>query len=78
MDKRRFLSIMFTVIQTLSDRIKNHYNVSYEEALDMLYHSQLYRILEKEDTKMWYFSSTALLEMFDEEQRTGKITIYGG
>ena len=44
----------------------------------MLYNSKIYKALEKEDTKMWYYSSFDLFNMFLEEQETGTYTVYGG
>lgn len=46
--------------------------------MDMLYHSKLYEALEKEDTKMWYYSNYDLFKMFLEETKTGKYSVYVG
>lgn len=71
----------FTIIkkiQVISTFIKNHFNVSYDEARKMLYNSKLYNALEDEETKMWYYSSYDLFKMFLEEKETGSYTVYGG
>lgn len=78
MSSEKFTCIMFTVVQTLCNSIKNYFNISYEEALDLLYHSKLYGELENEKTKMWYYSNYDLFRMFLEEKETGKYTVYGG
>ncbi len=78
MDKGKFMYMMFSIVQTLCDSIKNYFNISYEEARSLLYNSKLYRALEKEETKMWYYSNYDLFMMFLEEYNTGKYTIYGG
>ncbi len=78
MSKRKFSCIMFMVVQTLCDSIKNYFNISYEEAISWLYNSKLYEALEDEETKMWYYSNYDLFRMFLEERETGKYTIYGG
>ena len=77
MDKNKFTCIMFTIVGTLSHSIHEYFNISYNESLSLLYHSKLYRQLEDETTKMWYYSNHDLLNMFIEEQRTGDYTIYG-
>jgi len=70
--------MMFIIVQTLCESIKNYLNISYEEAVSSLYHSKLYKALEREETKMWYFSNHDLLKMFLEEKETGNYTVYGG
>ena len=44
------------------------------EASDLLYHSQLYKALEDEKTKVWRLSYPMLFDMLEEELTTGKIT----
>ena len=67
-------SVTFTIlckIEVIVNSIKEHFNISYREAMDMFYHSKVYKSLEKEEAKMWYFSSNALFKMFLEEKETG-------
>ena len=78
MDKGKFKLMLCVDVQDLCDRIRNYYNVSYNEALRMLYNSKLYYALEDEEIKMWYFSSYDLFEMFKLEQETGSYISYGG
>ena len=65
-------------IQVLCTNIKNYFNITYNEARKLLYHSKLYKALEDEETKMWYYSSYDLFKMFLEEKETGRYTVYGG
>lgn len=78
MNKGKFTCMMFIIVQTLCESIKNYLNISYEEAVSLLYHSKLYKALEREETKMWYFSNHDLLKMFLEEKENGNYTVYGG
>jgi len=78
MSESKFAFIMFEKMQTLSDSIKNHFNITYKEAIKLLYNSKLYEALEDEETKMWYYSNFDLMKMFIEEINTGKYTVYGG
>jgi hypothetical protein len=50
------------------------YRVDDEKAVEMFYASELYKGLEDEQTKLWHLRANALVEMFGEEQKTGKIT----
>lgn len=78
MSDKKFECIMFVIVQTLCNSIKNYFNISYKEAMNLLYHSKIYKALEDEKTKMWYYSNHDLFNMFLEENRTGRYTIYGG
>lgn len=78
MSDGKFLFIMFEKAQTLCDSIKNYMNISYDEAVKLLYNSRVYEALEDEETKMWYYSNYDLFKMFLEELETGKYTVYGG
>lgn len=67
-------SIMFTIcckVQSIITLIKEQYNISYNEAMEMFYSSKVCKALENEEAKMWYFSSNALFDMFLDEKRTG-------
>lgn len=78
MSDGKFVCIMFEKVQTLCDSIKNYFNISYREAISLLYNSKLYEALEDEETKMWYYSNYDLFRMFLEERDTGRYTVYGG
>lgn len=75
MSKNQFTYIMFSKIQTLCNSIKNYFNINYIEALKLLYNSKLYKALEDEETKMWYYSNYDLFRMFLEERKTGNFNI---
>lgn len=76
--KTKFNMIMIIKVQNLITCIKNYYNISYQESIKELYNSKIYQLLEKEDTKMWYFSNYDLFNMFKEEKENGTFNIYGG
>jgi hypothetical protein len=44
------------------------------EASDLLYNSQLYKVLEDEKTKMWRLGYPLLYDLLEEELATGRIT----
>jgi len=61
--------LMPMVIQTVMDNT----GVSVETAIRDFYSSQLYKDMENEKTKLWHLSPFALFELFEMEQKTGKI-----
>ena len=48
MSEGKFTCIMFMKVQTLCDSIKNYFNIDYSEAMNLIYHSKLYKALEDE------------------------------
>ena len=71
-------SVVLQVISTgLVDKIINETGLEEDVAMEELYSSKLYAILEKEETKVWHYSVTMLYELFKEEVETGKITLPG-
>lgn len=78
MNDGKFKLMLCIKVQDLCSRIRDYYNVDYQESLEMLYNSKLYYALEDESIKMWYFSGYDLFEMFKLEQETGTYINYGG
>ncbi len=78
MEDKLFIDMMLEKAQVLTNKIKNYYNISFNEARKLLYNSKIYKAIENEETKMWYYSSFDLFNMFLEEQEKGTYTVYGG
>ena len=77
MTERKFMLIMDLIVTNLSNRIKNYFGISYNEAIERLYNSKLYEMLDDEEKKMWYYSTNDLFIMFLEETNTGSFTVSG-
>jgi hypothetical protein len=61
-----YLIIPFKVSQ-LAVLFSDKHNVSTNKALDIIYHSDTYKKLEREATKYWHFGPVALLETLEDE-----------
>ena len=48
-------------------------NISEEAAIKKLYSSKLYAVLEKEETKVWQYSTHMLYSLFEQEEKNGDI-----
>lgn len=59
-----YLILPFKVSQ-LAVLIAKKFGISGKEALTAIYHSETYRQLENEKTKLWHLGPVALLEYFD-------------
>ena len=70
MSNKEFSLYLVPKVSSICDEIVNYYKVSYKKAREILYNSKLYTMLEKENTKMWYFSYFMLFDMLKEEIET--------
>ena len=75
MDKNKFAAILPVVVGGLVNKIIEETNVNDEEALEMLYSSELYAVLETEETKIWTYSVPKLIELYQNEMKTGKLEL---
>ena len=73
MDQVKFVAIMPRISADLVDYIATQQNIGEEEALQKLYASVLYSELEKEDTKLWHYSTPMLYQMFLQGENAGKL-----
>ena len=74
MNAEKFSALMPIIIGDLAKKIVQEERISESEAIDKIYGSKLYALLEQEDTKLWYYSTPMLYSLLEEEIRTGKIT----
>jgi len=62
------------IIPRLVRMIVEKHAMTEKEALTQLYSSELYRQLEREETKLWHLSVPTLYDLWLEEKETGHIT----
>lgn len=74
MANRQQLSMVInSQITRLIELIIDEYDISELDAIKNLYESQLYKLLSKEETKLWWLSAHALLEVYKVEKETGDV-----
>ena len=73
MDKKKFESMLILIVPAVVKLIASNNDLDEIKATDMFYQSKVYEKLEQEDTKLWHFSPLTLYNMYEEEQRTGKL-----
>ncbi|MEN6384671.1 MAG: hypothetical protein ABFD79_05695 [Phycisphaerales bacterium] len=74
MEEKQLHGIITLIVPQLIALIAEKQNVDELQATEELYQSELYALLENEDTKLWHLSPLTLYEMFAEEKQTGQIT----
>jgi hypothetical protein len=74
MNENIFIAILPLKVKPLFEKIAERFSIEDEDAMGLLYKSKLYSLLEREETKLWYYSVDLLFDMFMEEKATGKIS----
>jgi hypothetical protein len=70
-----FEAILPLKVEGIAEHLIQDGGMSLEDALEYLYSSQLYTLLECEDTKMWHYSSEMLVHLLENEKQTGKLAL---
>ncbi len=73
MTEEQFAAIMPYICSDLVAMICEKQNIPDEEAIKQLYYSELYVMLERENTKVWYYSTPMLYSLLEQERTTGRI-----
>jgi hypothetical protein len=74
MSDEKLTAMLELIVPQIIQLIMDNRRLSNKEAADLLYNSELYEMLEKEESKLWHFSAPTLYSLLDEEITTGKIT----
>jgi len=67
METREFTGILKLIIPKVIEEMIKRRNISQNEVIKLFYLSETYRLLEKENSKMWHFSPVALCDIFERE-----------
>ncbi len=78
MEQKKFEAMLILIVPQVIALIVEHLKLDELSAARAFYESQLYALLEQEDTKLWHLSPLTLFHMYDEERRTGAITFPEG
>ena len=73
MGQNQFEAIMPYISENLVTMISEKDNISVTEAISSLYQSKLYEFLEKEETKVWHYSTETLYLLYKQEKKNGKV-----
>lgn len=78
MEQKKFEAMLILIVPQIVHLIVENYEMNEIEASRAFYESEVYALLEQEDTKLWHFSPLTLYTMYDEERKTGSITFPEG
>ena len=70
-----FETILPFKVEGIVEQLIKERNMSLEDALEYFYSSQLYALLEREETKIWHYSPQMLLHLLENEKKTGELIL---
>jgi len=70
-----FEAILPFKVEGIAELLIEKRKMSLQNALEFIYSSQLYALLEQEETKMWHYSPQMLLHLLENEKSTGELTL---
>jgi hypothetical protein len=74
MNERSFEILLYSITANVVAKIMKLNNWSENEAMERFTRSKLYAYLEKEETKVWQYSTLMLAQLFNEE-RAGRLSL---
>ena len=74
MDIRQFDALMILIVESVIKEIVARTGMNELDAARSFYASEVYSMLEQEESKLWHLSAKALYSLYDEEITTGKVT----
>ena len=78
MEQKKFEAMLILIVPQVISRIVENLEIDEVMAARLFYTSQVYALLEQEDTKLWQLSPLTLFNMYLEERNTGNITFPEG
>ncbi len=75
MGAEKFSAVMGLLVEQVVHLITENYAYDELTASNEFYSSEVYALLEQEETKLWHFSPLALFSLFDEEKKTGSFEL---
>lgn len=74
MNERSFETLLYGITANVVAKIMELNGWSEDEAMERFTRSNVYAFLEREETKVWQYSSLMLAELFNEE-RAGRLVL---
>ena len=75
MSEDRFSTLMAVITPDIIGKIMDKYGLDEDRAMAAFHKSELYKALEKEETKVWQYSADKLFDLYQQEIETGHIDL---
>ena len=78
MEQKKFEAMLVLVIPQVIGLVVENNGVDEVTATREFYSSEVYALLEQEETKIWQLSPLTIFNMYEQERKTGSITFPEG
>ena len=78
MEQKKFEAMLVLVIPQVIGLVVEKNGVDEVTATREFYSSEVYALLEQEETKIWQLSPLTIFNMYEQERKTGSITFPEG
>jgi hypothetical protein len=75
MNKNAFVALLPLKVQSIIRLLIEQKHWSFRKALHYVYSSEIYHLLEQEETKVWHFSPHMLVDLMEREKRNGYVEL---
>ena len=76
MNEEKYSALLsMAIVPQVVDIIVREEHMSDVEAINVFYQSETYALLEKEETKIWHYSTLTIYHIWKTERKTGKIEL---
>ena len=72
---QKFEAILILLVPQIIQLIIENYEIDEVTASREFYESEVYSLLEQEESKLWHFSPLTPFNMYEEERKTGSFVI---
>jgi hypothetical protein len=73
MNKEKLPALLAVLVPQILDFLIHDRNIDNKEASKILYHSDLYEMLERKESKLWHLSAETLYSLLKQKLTTGTI-----
>lgn len=74
MNERSYETLLYKITANVVFKLMELNNWTEDESMEKFVSSKVYSLLEKEETKIWQYSTLMLAQLFNEEQE-GKLSL---
>lgn len=73
MNERSYETLLYRITANVTAKLMELNNWTEDEAMERFTNSKVYAFLEKEETKVWQYSTLMLVQLFNEERAGGLV-----
>lgn len=74
MNNDKLVALLELIVPQVIQLVMDNRSLSNKDAAELLYNSEVYAVLENEESKLWHLSAPTIYSLLVEEMTTGNIS----